>query len=130
MIPKGFPVGRLRLTQRLSSRPRTPGRTLPPLFRAYPGPAPRWDGRAPLENVARNIQAQNQGSLSQFLAAKTAPTELRTPTPPPMETPAFSPYAPPLLEAAPSSKAASCAWARALLKHAVEHGERLRRRRI
>lgn len=77
----------LRLTGFLSSRKSyQSNRALPPLMRQGTGRQIRWDGRAPLGNVTKNIQAQRDGSLSEFIAAKQHPTNLRSQFPPTLAT--------------------------------------------
>lgn len=77
--------GRANITGFLSAR-RNYGRTLPPLLRQGGGKEIRWDGRAPVGNVAKNIQAQRDGSLAEFVAAKQHPTNLRSQFPPTLAT--------------------------------------------
>lgn len=45
-----------------------------------------WDGRAPIGNITKNIQAQRSGSLAEFVAAKQHPTNLRSQFPPTLAT--------------------------------------------
>lgn len=90
-VPKGFPVGRLRLSRQLGDSLRRGGapslRRPIPLISPYGGPAPKWDGKAPVENVRETIRARGEGgTLRQFVTAKTHPTELKTQYPPQMST--------------------------------------------
>ena len=90
MVPKNFPVGRLRLSKQLGESLRRGGgpslRRPIPFISPYGGQAPKWDGKMPFENVRENIRSREGGTLRQFIAAKNAPTELKTQYPPHMST--------------------------------------------
>lgn len=77
MTPPNFPVGRLRLSERLSriAQGTRPGRPAP-LLNRLGGVAPK--GPLSPQEAAEKIQIRDQGTLSQFLAAKKNPTDLRT----------------------------------------------------
>ena len=81
-IPKNFPVGRLRLSSYLSETFRHKGsppssRTLPPLLSMHGGQAPRWETSS-IDHARQTISARGQGTLSQFVAAKSSPKSLTT----------------------------------------------------
>lgn len=91
-IPKNFPVGNIRLSQHLNRAVRgNPLSRQVPLIAPFSGPAPRWDGRAPIRNIHKAIQAREGGTLRQFVTARTHPTELKTQQPPHLSTQSLPP---------------------------------------
>lgn len=93
-IPRNFPVGNVQLSKYLNQSLRSrsnPLSRLVPLVRPFSGPVPRWDGRAPLENVRAQIQAQEGGTMRRFLAARNNPTELKGHQPPQLSTQSLPP---------------------------------------
>lgn len=89
-IPQGFPVGRVRLTKHLTQMFRQ--RELGGLSRKtemispYGGTAPSRRKGSTFEGDVRSIQARREGTLSQFVAAKKNPQDLRTQSPPTLST--------------------------------------------
>jgi len=90
-IPQNFPMG-ARLSERLSKSFRTrgyaasPSRSLPPMISPYSRPAPQRRQGATLQGDIRSIRARNDGTLSQIMAAKSAPNALKSSDHPTLST--------------------------------------------
>lgn len=91
-LPRNFPVGNIRLSQHLNRAVRgNPLSRQIPLIAPFSGPAPRWDGHEPMENISRALQARKGGTIQEFIAAKTHPTELKGQQPPHLSTQSLPP---------------------------------------
>lgn len=94
MIPKNFPVGRLRGllgTVTPTGRGRSPLLPKAELISPFGGVAPRYRMGSSLDADRRTIHSRGDGTLSQIVAAKSSPTSLSSPRGPVMETGSLPP---------------------------------------
>lgn len=89
-LPPNFPVGRLQLSKGLKDGFKSRAYGIPsrniPMISPFGGLPPARRQGSTLQGDARSIQARQEGTLSQFMAAKNNPQDLRTQHPPTLST--------------------------------------------
>lgn len=91
-LPQNFPVGNIQLSKSLNRMVRgNPLSRQIPLMAPYSGPVPRWSGGSSVDEVRHTLDARKRGTLSELVAAKGRPTDVRSQQPPQLSTESLPP---------------------------------------